>query len=363
MRQSTPESGTGRAPSGVEAIRWRDGALALLDQRRLPAEETWLDMPDLDTAAAAIRDLVVRGAPAIGITAAYACVLAMRARDAEHRGNDRAAREAWLADLERLVAARPTAVNLRWAVDRMRAAAGQGNIAGALERLERLAAAIHAEDQAANRRMAELGANLIEPGSRVLTHCNTGSLATGGTGTALGVIVNAWRSERLARVYACETRPWFQGLRLTAWEFSRESVPCSVLVESAAAGLMKRGEIDWVITGADRITANGDVANKVGTLMLAALARQFGVKMMVVAPVSTLDAETPSGDLIEIEQRPADEIWGSVGMTAPEGVNAFNPVFDVTPAELIDFIVTDRGVLEPPYQGRIAELVRAAEAA
>ncbi len=363
MRQSTPESDTAQAPSGVEAIRWRDGALTLLDQRRLPAEEIWLDMPDLNTAATAIRDLVVRGAPAIGITAAYASVLSMRARNAEHRGNDRAAREAWLADLDRLVAARPTAVNLRWAVERMRAAAAQGEVGGALDRLERLAAAIHAEDQAANRHMAELGANLIKPGSRVLTHCNTGSLATGGTGTALGVIVRAWRSDRLARVYACETRPWLQGLRLTAWEFAKEDVRCSVLVESAAAGLMQRGEIDWVITGADRITANGDVANKVGTLMLATLARQFGVKMMVVAPVSTLDAETPSGDRIEIEERPADEIWGSVGMTAPEGVDAYNPVFDMTPAELIDFIVTDRGVMEPPYEGRIAELVRAADAA
>lgn len=357
------ESENGRAAPGVEAIRWRDRKLTLIDQRKLPAEEVWLEMPDLDTAAEAIRDLVVRGAPAIGITAAYACVLAMRARNDEYSSDHRAAREAWLADLDRLAAARPTAVNLRWAVERMRVAAGQGDSDTALERLEQLASAIHADDSAANQRMAELGAGLIEPGSRVLTHCNTGSLATGGTGTALGVIVRAWRAERLTRVYACETRPWFQGLRLTAWEFAQEGVPCSVLVEGAAAGLMQRGDIDWVITGADRITANGDVANKVGTLMLATLARRFGARMMVVAPVSTLDAETASGDLIEIEQRSADEIWGSVGMTAPEGVDAFNPVFDVTPAELIDVIVTDGGVIEPPYGGRIAELVRAADAA
>lgn len=357
------ESDARQATPGVESIRWRDGALTLLDQRKLPAEETWLDIPDLETAAAAIRDLVVRGAPAIGITAAYASVLAMRARVRELPDDSRAVGEAWLADLDRLVASRPTAVNLRWAVDRMRAAAGQGDPDAVLERLEQLAAAIHAEDHAANQRMAELGASLIEPGSRVLTHCNTGSLATGGTGTALGVIVRAWRAERLARVYACETRPWFQGLRLTAWELAREGVPCSVLVEAAAAGLMQRGDVDWIITGADRITANGDVANKVGTLMLATLARRFSVGMMVVAPVSTLDPETPSGDRIEIEERPADEIWGSVGMTAPEGVDAFNPVFDVTPAELIDVIVTDRGVIEPPYDGRIAELVRAGDAA
>lgn len=357
------DTDTQQARRGVEAIRWCSGALTLLDQRKLPREELWLEMPDLDTAAAAIRDLVVRGAPAIGITAAYASVLALRAREAEFKGDPRAIREAWRTDLDRLVEARPTAVNLRWAVERMRLAAEQGDPNTASERLEQLARAIHADDLAANQRMAELGAGLIEPGSTVLTHCNTGSLATAGIGTALGVIVRAWREERLARVYACETRPWFQGLRLTAWEFSREGVPCSVLVESAAAGLMQRGDIDWVITGADRITANGDVANKVGTLMLATLARHFGVKMMVVAPVSTLDPETPDGGRIEIEERPADEIWGSVGLAAPNGVDAFNPVFDVTPAELIDVIVTDRGVIEPPFEGRIAELVRAADAA
>lgn len=357
------ESEYGHAAAGVEAIRWRDRKLTLIDQRKLPAKEIWLEISDLDTAAAAIRDLIVRGAPAIGITAAYASALAMRARLSEHAGNVHAAREAWLADLDRLVAARPTAVNLRWAVERMRLASEQGEPDTVLERLEQLAATIHAEDHAANRRMAKLGANLIEPGSRVLTHCNTGSLATGGVGTALGVIVHAWRAQRLERVYACETRPWFQGLRLTAWEFAKEGVPCSVLVEGAAAGLMRRGGVDWVITGADRITANGDVANKVGTLMLATLARQFGIRMMVVAPVSTLDPDTPSGDRIEIEERPADEIWGSIGMAPPPGVDAFNPVFDVTPAELIDAIVTDRGVIEPPFDGRIAELAGAAEGA
>lgn len=341
----------------VESIRWRDGRLTLLDQRKLPTEEIWLEIPDLEAAAAAIRTLVVRGAPAIGITAAYACVLAMRA----HGGDYRAGRDAWLAELESLVASRPTAVNLRWAVDRMRLAAGRGDPETALQRLERLAESIHAEDYAANRRMAELGAEMIQPGSRVLTHCNTGSLATGGTGTALGVIVRAWREHRLEKVYACETRPWFQGLRLTAWELARENVACTVLVEAAAAGLMQRGELDWVITGADRITANGDVANKVGTLMLASLARRYGVRTMVVAPVSTLDPGTLDGNSIEIEERPADEIWGSAGLSPPRGVDAFNPVFDITPAELIDCIVTDRGVIEPPYDGRIAALVKGAD--
>jgi len=332
----------------VEAIRWNGTRLSLLDQRKLPAEERWLEISNLDDAIAAIRDLVVRGAPAIGITAAYASVIALRARGGA--GAD------WSDDLERLVAARPTAVNLRWAVDRIRRAARDCEPSELGSRLESEAREIHALDRAANQRMAATGANLLEPGSRVLTHCNTGSLATGGTGTALGVLVRAWREQRLMKVYACETRPWFQGLRLTAWELAREGVPCSVLVESAAAGLMQRGEIDWVITGADRITANGDVANKVGTLMLAALARQFGVRMMVVAPVSTLDAETADGSHIVIEQRPAGEIWDSVGIEPPAGVEAFNPVFDVTPGEFVDVIVTERGVVERPFEGRVAAL-------
>ncbi|MBY6203368.1 S-methyl-5-thioribose-1-phosphate isomerase [Halomonas denitrificans] len=332
----------------VESIRFADDRLDLLDQRRLPAEERWLPIESAADATAAIRDLVVRGAPAIGITAAYACVLAAR-----HRGDDRAA---WDADLDALVAARPTAVNLRWAVERMRRAV-EGSPGAALEALRAEARRLHREDRSANEAMAQHGAGRIEAGSTVLTHCNTGSLATGGTGTALGVIVRAWREQRLKRVLACETRPWLQGLRLTAWELAREGVPAEVLVEGAAAGLMQRERVDWVITGADRITANGDVANKVGTLMLAVLARRFGARMMVVAPLSTLDPQTPDGAGIEIEQREASEIWRAAGVEAPPpGVDAWNPVFDVTPAELIDCIVTEKGVIEPPFDGRIRGL-------
>ncbi|PKL95679.1 MAG: S-methyl-5-thioribose-1-phosphate isomerase [Gammaproteobacteria bacterium HGW-Gammaproteobacteria-8] len=340
--------------SKVEAIRWRDAGLFLLDQRLLPGREQWIEIQTVDAAISAIFDLVVRGAPAIGITAAYASVLAARAR-----GKDRAA---WECDLDRLEAARPTAVNLRWALRRMRRVltAGEAPLA-AVARLQAEAERIHAEDRAGNLRMAEAGSALIEPGSRVLTHCNTGSLATGGTGTALGVIVRSFRDGRIEEVYACETRPWLQGLRLTAWEFDREGVPCRVLVEGAAAGLLASGRIDWVITGADRVTANGDVANKIGTFMLAALARQFGARMMVVAPVSTLDPETADGGSIEIEQRSADEIWRSAGITAPPLLaQAYNPVFDVTPAEYIDAIVTDRGVLRPPFAGAVEALVRSA---
>jgi methylthioribose-1-phosphate isomerase len=335
--------------STVRAIRYDEGRLALLDQRLLPSREVWLPIDSIDAAIAAIRDLVVRGAPAIGLTAAYACVLAARSR-----GDDRAG---WLQDLERLAAARPTAVNLRGAVDRM-CALVKAAPESAVDVLEKEALVMHAEDLAANDTMAALGAARIDPGSTVLTHCNTGSLATGGTGTALGVIVRAWREGRAGRVLACETRPWLQGLRLTAWQLAHEGVPVEVLVEGAAAGLMQREGVDWVITGADRITANGDVANKVGTLMLAVLARQFGARLMVVAPTTTLDARTASGDAIEIEHRDGRELWRAAGLEeAPDGVATYNPVFDVTPGEWVDCIVTERGVVERPYLGRIEGLL------
>jgi len=334
----------------VEAIRWSHGSLELLDQRLLPTEEHWLDISTAADAAAAIAGLVVRGAPAIGITAAYACVLA-----ADEHPADGAA---WNGALDALARARPTAVNLAWAVERMRRLVADGARPGdRREALEREARNIHDDDIQANRSMARLGAQRIAPGSRVLTHCNTGSLATGGVGTALGVIVEAFRQGRVEEVFACETRPWLQGLRLTAWEFGREDVPCRVLVEGAAAGLMAGGGIDWVITGADRICANGDVANKVGTLMLAALARRFGARMMVVAPVSTVDPVTADGSAIAIEHRDGSEIWGSLGLAeAPGGAAAWNPVFDITPADLIDCIVTERGVLEAPYRPAIERL-------
>ncbi len=337
------------AAGRVESIRWSDGRLWLLDQRLLPGSEKWLPIADADSAAAAIRDLVVRGAPAIGITAAFASVLAARSRAFDRVG--------WLEDLESIQQSRPTAVNLRWALNRMRAVAGSRSPADSAQELESEAIRILEQDRSANARMAALGAEAIKPGSSVLTHCNTGSLATGGTGTAIGVIVHAWRERRLREVFACETRPWLQGLRLTAWELGREGVPVQMLIEGAAAGLMRSGRVDWVITGADRITANGDVANKIGTLMLAVLARQFGARMMVVAPVSTLDPDTESGDRIEIEQRDSAEIWSSAGLAgAPLGATAFNPVFDITPAEFVDLIVTEKGTAKPPFHGRIRAL-------
>ncbi len=327
---------------GFQAIRFDGQRLELLDQRRLPAEEVWLDVKTAEQAGKAIADLVVRGAPAIGITAAYAAVLAAR-----QRGDDLAG---WQADMARLEQARPTAVNLSWAVRRM---SQQVEQAGRLDvdALAELAVSIHRDDIAANRRMATLGSELIEPGAGVLTHCNTGSLATGGIGTALGVIVAGARAGRIARVFADETRPWLQGSRLTAWELARAGVDAKIVVEGAAGALMASGQAQWIITGADRITARGDVANKIGTYNLAVLARHHGLRFMVVAPTSTVDPELESGQDIEIEQRDPAEIWRAAGLdSAPKGAAAWNPVFDVTPSELVDVIVTDQGVFRPPYR-------------
>jgi methylthioribose-1-phosphate isomerase len=323
----------------IRAVAWNDGALRLLDQRRLPFVETWLDCGSADDVAAAIRDLAVRGAPAIGIAAAWGVVLAAR------RG----------ADLDvaitHLRAARPTAVNLMWALDRMRARIAKG---ADVEALEREAQAIQSEDLAANRRMGEFGAALIAPGSAVLTHCNTGSLATAGFGTALGVIRAGFATGKIAHVYAGETRPWLQGARLTIWELLRDGIPAKLIADSAAAHLMKSGVLQWVIVGADRIAANGDTANKIGTYQLAIAARHHRVKFMVVAPSSTVDMQTATGDEIDIELRDPAELFAVGGQrTVVEGAKAWNPVFDVTPHGLIDAIVTERGVVERPDRERM----------
>lgn len=330
--------------NGFQVIRFDGHLLHLLDQRRLPAEELWLAIDSVDGVIAAIRDLVVRGAPAIGIAAAYGAVMAARLRRGDWSG--------WRRDLDRLELARPTAVNLSWAVERMRRKAGKADELDAAALLAE-AESIHAEDIAANRAMAQAGSALIAPDSGVLTHCNTGSLATGGIGTALGVIVEGARQGRIKRVFADETRPWLQGSRLTAWELARAGVPARVIVEGAAAALMASGQIDWVIVGADRIAANGDVANKIGTYGLAVLADYHDVKFMVVAPSSTLDTAMPSGEQISIEQRDPAEIWAAAGLSqVPPGFQAWNPVFDVTPGELVDVIVTEQGVYERPFDFR-----------
>lgn len=334
----------------VRAVAWREGELVLLDQRRLPFEQSWLACSTADEVAGAIRDLVVRGAPAIGIAAAWGVVLAASGLQA---ADGRSALALLQPAISRLDAARPTAVNLGWALRRMARcldAAGsdwQGD-------LRREAAAIEAEDLAANRHMGSLGAALIVPGSGVLTHCNTGSLATAGFGTALGVIRAGVAEGRIARVFAGETRPWLQGARLTLWELMQDGIDVTLVADSAAAHLMASGSVQWVVVGADRICANGDVANKIGTYGLAIAARHHGLGFMVVAPSSTVDFATASGSAIEIEQRDPAELLNLGGVaTAAPGGKAWNPVFDVTPAGLIDAIVTERGVVLQPDVARM----------
>jgi methylthioribose-1-phosphate isomerase len=337
----------------VRAVQWQGDHLQLLDQRLLPFEQANVECRSADEVAAAIHALVVRGAPAIGIAAAWGVVLAARTVDAAD-GN--AALLQLQPAIDTLNAARPTAVNLAWALQCMRTAV-QGAGTDWRERLNAQALTIETEDLAANRRMGELGAALIPAGSGVLTHCNTGSLATSGFGTALGVIRAGVAEERIGRVYAGETRPWLQGARLTVWELLQDGIPATLIADAAAAHLLGSGQVQWVVVGADRIAANGDTANKIGTYSLAIAARHHGLKFMVVAPASTVDMATQNGAAIEIELRDPAELLGYNGSrTAAEGVQAWNPVFDVTPASLIDAIVTERGVVLAPDEAKMRAL-------
>jgi methylthioribose-1-phosphate isomerase len=337
------------------AVEWRDSSLRLLDQRRLPQCEEYLMLETAPAVAQAIRDMAVRGAPAIGITAAYGVVLAARAAY-QHAGVNW--RETIEAELTDLASARPTAVNLRWAITRMRG--WFDTVEGAPEpALLTVARAIHDEDRAANLKMGELGAAHLRPNATVLTHCNAGALATGGYGTALGVIRSAHARGLLKAVYVDETRPWLQGARLTAWELMRDGIPVTLLADTAAAHLMATQGVDWVIVGADRITANGDTVNKIGTYMLALAARAHGVKFMVVAPASTFDLSLASGHDVPVEARDAAELLRHAGIpVAAPGATAWNPVFDVTPAALIDVIVTEKGLIEQPDAARVAQVIR-----
>ena len=327
--------------SKLRAVYWELDQLHLLDQRLLPNKHHTLILKTATEVAQAIKDMVVRGAPAIGITAAYGVVLAAKAAYKNDPNN-------WQTiiqnDIETLAKARPTAVNLVWALQRMQAKITNNSVAILLEEAQ----AIQQEDIDANHRMGELGAALLPENCRVLTHCNAGALATGGYGTALGVIRSAYAAGKISEVYADETRPWLQGSRLTAWELLQDNIPVTLLADSAAANLMKQQRIDWIIVGADRITANGDVANKIGTYSLAVLARKHNIKFMVVAPTSTIDMNLSSGDQITIEQRPSEEILTINNLAiAPKGAKAWNPSFDVTPAALVDVIVTEQAVIEP----------------
>jgi methylthioribose-1-phosphate isomerase len=309
---------------------WRGNRLDLLDQRLLPGKTVYVRCRSATEVARAIREMVVRGAPAIGCAAAFGVVLSGQSQKT----------------FDVLAQSRPTAVNLFWALERMKRAFN----------LEKEAKAIFAEDLAANQAMGALGAKLIPKGARVLTYCNTGALATAGHGTALGVIRSA--KKKGVSVIACETRPYLQGARLTAWECLQERIPCTLVTDNMAGHLMSRGEVDVVIVGADRIAANGDVANKIGTYTLAVLARRHRIPFYVAAPLSTFDPRTPDGSRIAIEERGADEVTGYRGLRwAPKGVKVRNPAFDVTPAELVTAIICEKSVVRSPGRKKLQALI------
>jgi len=340
---------------GIQPVKWLDGQLLLLDQRLLPEQTIYLHYTNSADAADAITDMVVRGAPAIGVTAAYAYVLAVTEATESFD-------QQWQQRLRPLIAylakARPTAINLHWAIVRMDACcesfADSNSKNAILSGLLKEAQAIHQEDIHANKTMGEFASQLLPENCGVLTHCNAGALATGGYGTALGVIRSGVANGKITTVYADETRPWMQGARLTAWELLQDNIPVTLIADSAAAYLMQQGKIQWVVVGSDRIAANGDVANKIGTYSLAVAAKYHGIKFMVAAPTSTIDMDMPSGEGIPIESRPEQEVLTVMGQKiAAEGASSWNPVFDVTPASLVDAIVTEKGVVEQPNTEKI----------
>ena len=322
----------------VSPLRWTGHSLHLLDQRLLPGTEKWIEYHDAASVAGAIRDMVIRGAPAIGVAAAFGLALAAQ------RGDDiRAAAEV-------LRAARPTAVNLAWAIDRMLAVPPHSFAAEAEK--------IHREDVEGNMRMGRFGAELLRDGATVLTHCNAGALATGGYGTALGVIRAAVENGKRVAVFADETRPYLQGARLTAWELQQDGIDVTLITDNMSGHFFQQGQFDAVVVGADRIAANGDAANKIGTYTLAVLANAHGVPFYIAAPTSTIDVACPDGRSIPIEERSAAEVTEMAGKRiAPEGIAVRHPAFDVTPARLITAIITERGVIRPPFAESIQSIM------
>ncbi len=341
----------------VETLRWRGARLELIDQRALPARLEYVSCTNAAEVAEAIRSMVVRGAPAIGCAAAFGVALEAKRQERCTRAEFDAAME---IAFRSLAASRPTAVNLFWALDRMRAALGAGtrddprSTAG---RLADAALAIFNADLETNRAIGRAGAALVPDGARVLTHCNTGSLATAGHGTALGVIRSARDQGKRISVIASETRPYLQGARLTAWEMIREKIPVTLITDNTAGHLMRLGKIDLVLVGADRIAANGDVANKIGTYTLAVLAERHRIPFYVAAPLSSIDTSAADGSAIPIEERSASEVTGYAGMRwAPEGVSVANPAFDITPAELVSGLFTEKGAMTRPDARKIRAL-------
>ena len=347
---------TSVATSNLRPICWLDGKVRLVDQTRLPLEEVWLELTDYRDVVKAIQEMRIRGAPAIGVAGAYAVALA-GLEIAGEREDDFVFR--LQAAAQEIKNARPTGANLAWAVQRMLDLTRHADSTkDSVARLIAEAARLHDEDEEANRRMSRFGADLIPSTSTVLTHCNAGALATGGYGTALGVIRTAWADGRVSRVFATETRPLLQGARLTAWELAQADVDVTLVPDSAAGQLMHRGRVHAVIVGADRIAANGDVANKIGTYSLAVLAKENGVPFYVAAPTSTFDLSLASGDLIPIEERPAQEVTHLGGVRiAPDGIDVLNAAFDVTPHRYVTAIITQSGVVREPYRQELARIV------
>ena len=345
----------------IKTIEWTDTGVVMLDQKRLPTEEIYHTYTDYEGVAEAIRSMIIRGAPAIGVAAAMGIALGVKNAAAKPSGEE-LDRE-FDAICRVIAGTRPTAVNLFWAVDRMNAVYARVRMLGTeaiQNKLIEEALATYREDIEANRAMGRMGQELIPDGARVLTHCNAGALATAGYGTALGVIRAAVEAGKKISVFADETRPWLQGARLTAWELAHDGIPVTVITDNMAGHFMKKGEIDCVIVGADRIAANGDVANKIGTYSVAVLAKENGIPFYVAAPVSTLDLSIPDGGHIPIEERNPDEVRKIQGVAiTPHGVPAANPAFDVTPARYVGAIITERSVVRAPYD----ETLRATGAA
>lgn len=339
----------------VKAVEWLDGKLRILDQSKLPWEQVFAELTDYRGVVSAIKEMKVRGAPAIGVVAAYGVVVGALGIKAENR-------DEFLLQLKEvtqaIAASRPTAVNLSRAIDRMtKAAAGGRSVAEIREWLLREARQIHEEEIRATRQLSLLGAELIKDGYTVLTHCNAGALATAGYGTALGIIRAATEQGKRVSVFATETRPLLQGARLTTWELMQENIPVTLITDSMAGYFMRKRCIECVIVGADRITANGDVANKIGTYTLAVLAKENGIPFYVAAPTSTIDLSLASGEMVPIEERSPEEITSICGLPiAPQGVEAVNPAFDVTPHEYVSAIVTEKEIVREPYEQELARI-------
>lgn len=350
---------SGQQSEAVETLRWRNGRLEMIDQRVLPARFEYLAYDNAASVAEGIRSMVVRGAPAIGVAAAYGVALeAIKMRNAPAGARS----VAMAAAFDVLAASRPTAVNLFWALKRMRALWDRFSGNSGDEAANALLAEAHevlAEDIRINRAMGAFGAELLADGARVLTHCNAGALATAGHGTALGVIRSAVETGKKISVIADETRPFLQGARLTAWEMVQEKIPVTLITDNMAGFMMSRGEVDSVIVGTDRVAANGDVANKIGTYMVAVLAQRHGIPFYVACPLSTIDLDIPNGDAIPIEERAPSEVMGFRDCHwAAEGVVIRNPAFDVTPAELVTALITEKGIVKQPNRQNVAALFK-----